>query len=89
MLNRAVAVHVVVEARAVATLLHDLTQQPLGLPAGGGVAARVKKTEEQQPPSTRGSTQKPFLFAKGESGVQVIQEVIRGLSMRESRLLQQ
>lgn len=34
LLNRAVAIHVVVEAGAVTTLLHNLTQQSLGLPAG-------------------------------------------------------
>lgn len=33
LLDGAVAVHVVVEAGAVATLLHDLAQQPLGLTA--------------------------------------------------------
>lgn len=33
LLDGAVAVHVVVEAGAVATLLDDLAQQPLGLPA--------------------------------------------------------
>lgn len=34
LLNRAVAIHVVVEAGAVTTLLHNLAQQSLGLPAG-------------------------------------------------------
>lgn len=34
LLDGAVAVHVAVEAWAVPTLLHNLTQQPLGLSAG-------------------------------------------------------
>ena len=36
LLDRAVAIHVAVEAGAVPTLLHNLTQQPLGLAVGGG-----------------------------------------------------
>lgn len=34
LLDGAVAVHVAVEPGPVPTLLHDLAQQPLGLPAG-------------------------------------------------------
>lgn len=34
LLDGAVAVHVAVEAWAITALLHNLTQQPLGLPAG-------------------------------------------------------
>lgn len=67
LLNWAVAIHVVVEAGAVTTLLHNLTQQSLGLPAGEEWG-RCKNTFV-----TTYSKQKMFLIVKSEWGVQVIQ----------------
>lgn len=47
LLDGAVAVHVAVEAGTVAALLHDLVQQPLGLPVGRRQVAFVSTDAAQ------------------------------------------
>lgn len=72
LLDRTVAVHLTVEAGTVPTLLHNLTQQPLGLPEGAERGPRNTSVT-----TVTDSTQKRLcvtvFFVRCERGVQVIQ----------------
>lgn len=52
LLDGTVAVHLTVEARTISTLLHNLTQQPLGLTVGAGGARQTFVTTVTDPTQT-------------------------------------